>query len=490
MAGPLAEALPEPAPRRTLRREAGPAGRPAGAARPRAARARGRRRRGRATSPVPSPRSGWCAGPGWPHDDSADALRPHAEHGDPDRDADVWLVVDGETVVGDLGLAGPPDDDGDQEIGYGLAAPARGQGLATEAVAVLCTWLEQQDEVHRVVAEVEVGNDAVPAAAGAARLHSRAGHPALRALGPRRAAPPAGPAHPPGGDRRRAARLLIRIEQPVARFAGVTPGTERPRTPDPVRPPRAPEARMTTTTLPGSVLPERPRRAVVKREPTQRSAARALRRTAAPTTGRTWSRAGLPGYPKASAGVPLPESLSQPGRRRARLRAGLRLDAGRTGRLRHPRRRARRHVLRPVGPPGRRRRAATSPSGSSGATTSRRSTTSGTSSSSRASTAASCACTPTTAAACGCAGWRSPTRRSTPRCAPRRPPRRHLRQPRRGAPRPAPRGVPAAPPLPRGRRPVAAPRALRVRPPPPAGRTRCVRGRWLRSPLRAQPPAD
>ena len=67
---------------------------------------------------------------------------------------------------------------------------------------------------------------------------------------------------------------------------------------------------MTTTTLPGTVLAQRPRRTVVKREPTQRAAARAVRRTADPTTGRTWVRSGLPGYPKASTGVPLAESLS------------------------------------------------------------------------------------------------------------------------------------------------------------------------------------
>lgn len=67
---------------------------------------------------------------------------------------------------------------------------------------------------------------------------------------------------------------------------------------------------MTTTTSPGSVLPQRPKRAVVKRPPTQRAAARTLRRTAAPTTGHTWLRSGLPGYPRASTGVPLSESLS------------------------------------------------------------------------------------------------------------------------------------------------------------------------------------
>lgn len=102
---------------------------------------------------------GLVAGPGWPHPDTADAVRPAAEHGAPDDAPAVWLVVEDDVVVGDCGLAGPPDDRGSQEIGYGLAVPARGRGLGTEAVAVLCAWLESQPDVHRLVAEVEVGNE-------------------------------------------------------------------------------------------------------------------------------------------------------------------------------------------------------------------------------------------------------------------------------------------------------------------------------------------
>ena len=71
---------------------------------------------------------------------------------------------------------------------------------------------------------------------------------------------------------------------------------------------------MSTSTLSSSttstVLPTRPRRAVVRRAPTQRAAARALRRTATPTTGRTWLRSSLPGYPVARTGVPASEALS------------------------------------------------------------------------------------------------------------------------------------------------------------------------------------
>lgn len=66
---------------------------------------------------------------------------------------------------------------------------------------------------------------------------------------------------------------------------------------------------MTTSALP-TVLPQRPRRAVVRREPSQRAAARAVRRTAAPTTGRTWTRGGLPGHPVARTGVPVTEALT------------------------------------------------------------------------------------------------------------------------------------------------------------------------------------
>ena len=72
--------------------------------------------------------------PGYPHADTADALGMGVEHGGPDDGGwFVTLAADGR-VIGDCGTAGPPDDEGRQEIGYGLAAPFRGQGLGTEAV--------------------------------------------------------------------------------------------------------------------------------------------------------------------------------------------------------------------------------------------------------------------------------------------------------------------------------------------------------------------
>lgn len=102
---------------------------------------------------------GLRAGNGWPHADTADALRPLAEHGQP-GDAGSWLVCTGTEVVGECGWRGNPDAAGRIELHYGLAAPSRGRGLGTEAVAVLAAWTEQQPGVRRLEAEVLVGNDA------------------------------------------------------------------------------------------------------------------------------------------------------------------------------------------------------------------------------------------------------------------------------------------------------------------------------------------
>jgi RimJ/RimL family protein N-acetyltransferase len=102
---------------------------------------------------------GLRAGGGWPHADTADALRPLAEHGGDGADGGWLITVDG-AVVGDCGWCGGPDAAGDVLLGYGLAAPARGQGLGTEAVAVLCAWAEGRPGVQRLVAEVHIDNAA------------------------------------------------------------------------------------------------------------------------------------------------------------------------------------------------------------------------------------------------------------------------------------------------------------------------------------------
>lgn len=102
---------------------------------------------------------GLTAAKGWPHADTADALRPLVTDG-PDPAHGTFLICVGPELVGDCGWLGGPDDAGDAEIGYGLAPSARGRGLGTEAVGVLSAWVEQQPGVRRVTADALVGNEA------------------------------------------------------------------------------------------------------------------------------------------------------------------------------------------------------------------------------------------------------------------------------------------------------------------------------------------
>jgi RimJ/RimL family protein N-acetyltransferase len=103
--------------------------------------------------------SGLALAEGDPHADTFDALRMFVEHGGPDDGGwFVTLAADGR-VVGDCGTFGPPDDEGRVEIGYGLAASFRGQGIGTEAVRALVDWLVTEPGVRVVTASVEVGNE-------------------------------------------------------------------------------------------------------------------------------------------------------------------------------------------------------------------------------------------------------------------------------------------------------------------------------------------
>ncbi len=98
--------------------------------------------------------------PGWPHDDTLDAVRMDAEHATTDEETGFLAVlVDTGQVVGDAGWKGGPDDSGTAEIGYGLAAPFRGRGLGTELVGLVSEWASRQPGVTRLSAEVLVGNE-------------------------------------------------------------------------------------------------------------------------------------------------------------------------------------------------------------------------------------------------------------------------------------------------------------------------------------------
>jgi RimJ/RimL family protein N-acetyltransferase len=98
--------------------------------------------------------AGLTVADGWPHEDTADGLAMAGKGGYPPG----WLVTVGGAVIGDIGTHGPVDEAGRVEIGYGLAAPSRGQGYGSEAVAAVTDWLLSQPGVRQVRAHTLTSN--------------------------------------------------------------------------------------------------------------------------------------------------------------------------------------------------------------------------------------------------------------------------------------------------------------------------------------------
>ena len=71
-----------------------------------------------------------------------------------------WLLIErtGGEVVGSACFKGPPNADGEIEIGYGLEPGWEKQGYMTEAVRALCAWARQQPGVRHVMAETDPDN--------------------------------------------------------------------------------------------------------------------------------------------------------------------------------------------------------------------------------------------------------------------------------------------------------------------------------------------
>jgi RimJ/RimL family protein N-acetyltransferase len=99
--------------------------------------------------------SGLRIGDGWPHEDTLDGLGMAVRHGQP---AGWFVALNGE-IIGDCGTHGPPDEAGDVEIGYGLAAPYRGRGYGNELVIAASRWLLGQPGVTRVVARAVLADN-------------------------------------------------------------------------------------------------------------------------------------------------------------------------------------------------------------------------------------------------------------------------------------------------------------------------------------------
>lgn len=68
-----------------------------------------------------------------------------------------WVVREANVTVGGAGFHRAPDAAGDVEIGYGIAAEARGRGIATTAVQSLLTYA-RKNRASRVMACTDPDN--------------------------------------------------------------------------------------------------------------------------------------------------------------------------------------------------------------------------------------------------------------------------------------------------------------------------------------------
>ncbi|QDP39050.1 GNAT family N-acetyltransferase [Radiobacillus deserti] len=93
----------------------------------------------------------------WPNTDYAEIL-PFVEKQliqNPGGSKWSYLIVNNsdQTVVGEVGCKGGPDENGLVEIGYGVVPSYQRKGIASEAVTGLVNWLQQEPGVSRIVAE-------------------------------------------------------------------------------------------------------------------------------------------------------------------------------------------------------------------------------------------------------------------------------------------------------------------------------------------------
>jgi RimJ/RimL family protein N-acetyltransferase len=61
-------------------------------------------------------------------------------------------------AIGSIGFYGPPDEEGQVTIGYGLVEQYRGRGLGTEALEALIAYCRTRPEVRTILADTEVEN--------------------------------------------------------------------------------------------------------------------------------------------------------------------------------------------------------------------------------------------------------------------------------------------------------------------------------------------
>jgi RimJ/RimL family protein N-acetyltransferase len=70
------------------------------------------------------------------------------------------VLQEGRAVVGAITLKGPPRENGDVEIGWGVEGEHRGRGIAVEAARAVIAWVFLEGGVTRVIATIPAENGA------------------------------------------------------------------------------------------------------------------------------------------------------------------------------------------------------------------------------------------------------------------------------------------------------------------------------------------
>jgi RimJ/RimL family protein N-acetyltransferase len=101
---------------------------------------------------------------GWPEANEARKGLPwHLEHLERDERHRAWrvrVVVERATglVIGSVNLKGPPDSEGDVEIGWGITEARRRRGYAFEAVSGVVDWAIRQPGTKSLTATIADDN--------------------------------------------------------------------------------------------------------------------------------------------------------------------------------------------------------------------------------------------------------------------------------------------------------------------------------------------
>ncbi|TGV29651.1 N-acetyltransferase, partial [Mesorhizobium sp. M00.F.Ca.ET.186.01.1.1] len=107
--------------------------------------------------------NGYRLGDGWPDEDAIETLPKIIKNlelvGEP-TGFESWMIVkqDGNTIIGDAGFKGRPNDQGEVDIGYGIIGNERKKGFAVEAARGLVHWAFSQPEVKAITARCRIDN--------------------------------------------------------------------------------------------------------------------------------------------------------------------------------------------------------------------------------------------------------------------------------------------------------------------------------------------